>query len=77
MVKEGGNLCVRKQITFLQCQECGVVYTFPHIVAIDKLYVQADCPNCGVTTALNLGNKEEDLYWYYNESVDSRYYEYD
>lgn len=77
MVKEGGNLCVRKQITFLQCQTCGVVYTFPRIVAIDKMYVQSYCPECGATTALNLGNKEEDRYELYDVNLDPHYYDYD
>lgn len=69
-------MSLRKE-TFVQCQTCGDVYKFSRIVAIDKIYVQANCPRCGMTTALNLGNKEEDIYIYYNENVDPRQYNYD
>lgn len=63
--------------TYVQCQNCGKVYKFPRIVARDKLYVQSYCPECGAETALNLGNKEEDIYELYNVNIDPRYYEYD
>jgi hypothetical protein len=38
------------------------------------MYVAADCPHCGITTGLNLGDKEEDKYLYYNVVMDERYY---
>lgn len=68
---------MRKQITFLQCQKCGKIYQFPRIMAIDKLYVQSYCPECGATTALNLGNKEEDIPIYINPNLDERFFIYD
>lgn len=66
-----------REKTFLQCQTCGVVYKFPRIVAIDKMYITSYCPECGAATALNLGNKEEDRYELYDVNIDPRYYEYD
>ena len=63
--------------TFVQCQNCGNLYTFPHIVAIDKMYISSYCPECGATTALNLGNNEGDRYELYDVNIDPRYYEYD
>ena len=64
----------RTKITYIQCQTCGEIYKVPYKVEIDKLYVNAECPNCDATTGLNLGDRQEDLYWYYNENFDSRYY---
>jgi len=63
-----------KKFTYIQCQTCGEVYKIAQTVEIDRLYVEANCPNCGVTTGLNLGDKKEDLYYYLNENLDWRYY---
>ena len=64
----------KRKITYIQCQTCGEIYKIPRKVEIDTLYVDTHCPNCGVTTGLNLGDKEEDLYFYYNANLDYRYY---
>lgn len=64
----------KKQNTFVQCQTCGEIYQIPYEVEIDKLYIEADCPKCGHQTGLNLGDKEEDIYFYYNVNLDNRYY---
>lgn len=64
----------RKKITYIQCQTCGDIYSVKHKVAVDVLYVNAHCPNCGITTGLNLGDSKEDLYFYWNENFDRRYY---
>lgn len=62
--------------TFIQCQTCGKIYQIPCRVEIDKLYVTTDCPHCGEVTGLNLGDKEEDVYFYYNVNLDCRHYNY-
>ena len=63
-----------EKITHIQCQECGQIYEVPYAVEIDKLYVIADCPNCGMAKGLNLGNEKEDLYYFYNINLDPRCY---
>lgn len=63
-----------KRITYIQCQTCGEVYRIPQAIAVDKLYVEANCPTCGNNTGLNLGDEEEDLYYFYNPNFDYRYY---
>ena len=63
-----------KKVTYIQCQTCGEIYKISYSVRIDELYVQTHCPNCGLATGLNLGDKEEDLYFYLNENFDYRYY---
>lgn len=60
--------------TWVQCQTCGKIYQIPCAVSIEKLYVLANCPTCGVTTGLNLGEKKEDLYYFMDINMDSRYY---
>ena len=64
----------KKNITYIQCQTCGEIYKIPRIVAIDNLYVEENCPNCGIMTGLNLGSKKEDIYYFLNENFDYRYY---
>lgn len=64
----------KKNITYIQCQTCGKIYKIPCTVQVDKLYVKANCPNCGVVTGLNLGGEKEDLYYFLNENLDYRYY---
>ena len=34
------------------------------------------CPYCGETRGLNLGERKEDIYFYYNVNLDDRYYNY-
>ena len=69
MCLDGKNI-----FTWMQCQTCGAIYQVRQEIPIDKMYVGADCPHCGVTTGLNLGDKEEDKYLYYNVVMDERYY---
>lgn len=66
----------KKRNTFIQCQTCGKIYLTPYEIEIDKLYIIADCPHCGMATGLNLGDKEEDVYEFYNINVDPRFYNY-
>ena len=68
MSTEGNN------ITYIQCQECGQIYEVPYTVEIDELYVVAACPSCGIAKGLNLGNKKEDVYIYYDHTKDPRWY---
>lgn len=65
-----------RKCTYVQCQTCGKIFQVPYQVDIDKLYITAECQNCGETTGLNLGDKEEDIYFYYNVNLDSRHYDY-
>lgn len=66
----------KKIKTFIQCQTCGRIYRIPQAIPIEKLYVLTNCPDCGVTTGLNLGDNKEDVYLYMNNNLDSRYYNY-
>lgn len=66
----------RKKRTYVQCQTCGKIFQVPYAVEIDKLYIEAKCSNCGETTGLNLGEKEEEIYFYYNANLDERHYNY-
>lgn len=66
---------------FVQCQYCGNIYRidqsdFDDEVSIDELMIDAFCPKCGYTRALNCGDSEDDIYLYINESLDPRYYLY-
>jgi len=64
----------RTKNTFVQCQTCGQIFRVPYEVEIDKLYITAECPRCGQVQGLNLGDKAEDIYFYYNVNLDDRCY---
>ena len=66
----------KKKGNWLQCQECGTVYLFPHKIQVEEIFIKANCPMCGMTTGLNLGDKEEDVYLYMNENLDNRFFNY-
>lgn len=61
---------------WVQCTQCGKVYLINEYVPIDKLYIDAACPRCDNTRALNCGNKKEDIVLYYDPYLDERYYRY-
>lgn len=63
---------------WVQCSVCGKV----HKVEVcnspeDYLFVEEFCPRCrDETKHLWVGDKEEDLYLYYDPTCDHRYYQY-
>ena len=65
----------KKNYTWVQCQTCGRIYEVPYKIEVDELYVDADCPSCGDTKGLNLGDEEE-TYEFYNVNLDPRHYNY-
>lgn len=70
MVTSKGKGC------WVQCTQCGKIYHIEASVPIDKLYVTAVCPKCDNYKAINCGDKEEDVYAYYNPCLDERFYQY-
>lgn len=66
----------KKKFTWIQCQTCGEIYQIPCTVPIDQIFIAVNCPECGVTTGLNLGCDEDDIYLYMNTNTDLRYYNY-
>ena len=60
---------------YVQCQVCGKVFQIPQRIPSDKLYISVYCTRCKTFTAgINLGDKEEDRYYFYNVVLDERYY---
>lgn len=68
------NIDGKKTKTWLQCTGCGRIYQIPQEVSIEKLYIMTNCPTCGITKALNLGEQKEDIYYFYDVNMDNRYY---
>ena len=64
----------KKNASWLQCQECGTVYIYPRKIPVEEIFIKANCPRCGMTTGLNLGDKEKDIYLYMNINLDYRMY---
>lgn len=64
----------KKKFTLIQCQTCGEIYQIPCTIPIDQTFIAVNCPECGVTTGLNLGYEKDDIYLYMNPNVDARYF---
>lgn len=62
--------------TFIQCQNCGHIYTTEDRIPIDEMYVASICPRCDWERGLNCGSDENDICLYRDINVDPRYYEY-
>ena len=62
--------------SYLQCLCCGNIYTTDRKIPVSVLITTSECPQCGHKKGLNCGNKEEDIYLYYDPVLDERYYKY-
>ena len=65
---------LKRKTCYIQCQDCGTIYTTPRKIPIEETFIRANCPNCGMTTGLNLGDNEDDIYLYMNINMDKRIY---
>ena len=77
--KKGELECVKgieeKQV-FLQCTDCGKIYRAIRNASVEQLYINNECPSCGHYRAINLGPNQDDIYLYYDVSLDERYFIY-
>ena len=65
---------VTKQGSWIQCQECGHIHYVEDNVPIEKMYTTSICPRCGEKKGLNCGRDKNDIYYFYNPSLDERFY---
>ena len=63
-----------KDRTWIQCQSCGNIYLINKKVSIERSIVKSVCPECDCPVGLNCGDSKEDIYYFMNPNVDSRYY---
>lgn len=59
---------------YIQCLNCGKIYIIGRKVPIGVSIVKSECPKCGWSKGLNCGDKEEDIYYFYDPVMDERYY---
>ena len=62
--------------TWIQCSQCGQVYWIEEEVPIDKLYITSYCPRCDGIRGLNCGSDKNNIYLYYDNTKDPRWYYY-
>lgn len=62
--------------SWMQCTTCGKIHKIPDTFPIEELYVEINCPSCDSHVGLNLGSEKEDLYYFYNVTLDDRYFTY-
>ena len=62
--------------SYVQCLNCGDIYITRRKIPVSASIVKCECPRCGWHKGLNCGDKEEDIYLYYDNSLDERFYTY-
>lgn len=67
---------IKQQGVWAQCTQCGDIVFLDISVPIDTLYITTTCKRCENNKALNCGSNQEDIYIYYDPSLDKRYYRY-
>ena len=78
-LKKGGKTWVdtgKGKGCWVQCCQCGNIYYIQEPVPIDRLYVPSECTRCGHERGLNCGNNKNDIYMYYDQVLDERFYKY-
>lgn len=65
-----------KERTWVQCLNCGHIHIVERKIPISVSVVKCECPRCEYLKGINCGNKEEDVYIFYDPGLDERYYNY-
>lgn len=65
-----------KRGSWIQCTTCGEMHKSCSEYPIDEMYVNDYCPNCNSYKGLHLGNREEEIYEFYDVNLDVKYYTY-
>jgi predicted nucleic acid-binding Zn-ribbon protein len=60
--------------SYIQCLNCGEIYSMERNIPISVSVVKSHCPKCGWNKGLNCGDKKEDIYYFYDPVMDRRYY---
>lgn len=63
-----------KECTWIQCQSCGYIYRINKKVSIEKSIINSVCPECEYNIGLNCGDNKDDIYYFYDQTLDERYY---
>ena len=75
---KGGNFNAMSRDGWFQCSQCGFLHPAEVLFNIEEdLYVQIQCEHCKkMTPHLWVGDNPEDVYFYGDITLDSRYYKY-
>lgn len=65
-----------KRGSWIQCTTCGEIHKSVNEYSIDEMYVNDYCLSCGSYRGLNLGNRKEEIYEFYDVNLDVKYYTY-
>ena len=66
----------KDMIEYVQCSQCGRVYSAQQKHNVESLYVDEICPFCNARRGLYIGTDLNDFYALTDITLDSRYYEY-
>ena len=75
--EEDFNGMSRDRGEYLQCCHCGSIHKQQIQCNDDDLYIEAECMKCKDTVMhLRCGEQYEDIYMYYDSTLDGRFYNY-
>ena len=67
----------KERIEYLQCMYCGKIHRQKIQCRDDDLYIYEKCKSCGkVVKHLRCGENPDDIYMYYDYTMDFRFYDY-
>ena len=64
----------REDCSYIQCLNCGNIYMMERKVPISVSIVKSECPRCHHGKGLNCGDTTDDIYYFYDNTLDERYY---
>lgn len=50
-----------KDKTYIQCLNCGHIYTIDQVISFEFSIIKSYCPKCGYIKGLNCGHSEDDV----------------
>jgi hypothetical protein len=61
---------------YVQCLRCGYIYIVQRKIPTNVSVVKSCCPRCQWNKGLNCGDQLDDIYEFYDVTLDGRYYSY-
>ena len=68
--------CKEKESSYVQCLNCGIIYTIERKLPISVSIVRSECPNCQHHKGLHCGYDELDVLLFKDWTLDDRYFNY-
>lgn len=67
----------KERSSYIQCLNCGEIYTLKRKIPIGISIVKSECPRCKHSKGLNCGHNEMDVMELKDPYLDERYFNYE